>query len=236
MIKIIKSLPRLIKQRLRPQRYFSLNELDRKLEKYVDFDNGYYVELGANDGISQSNSLYFERHRGWRGVLVEPVLHNFMACRRNRSEKNSIYCAACVSFDYHEDFVRIAYSNLMTTPLSLVSDIANPREHAVLGRQFLRQEEEVVEFGAIAKPLNSLLLEANAPAIIDFLSLDVEGAELEVLQGIDHQVFCFKYILVECRDLSRLRLYLEEKGYSLIDKFSEHDYLFAAQEKSLDKE
>lgn len=226
---MIRSLFKLVRQRLFPQRYFSLNELDRKLEKYVDFDNGYFVELGANDGITQSNSLYFERQRGWHGLLVEPVLHNFIACRGNRSEKNSIHCAACVSFDYKGEFVRIAYSNLMTTPLSLASDIGDPREHAKRGQQFLRQEEAVVEFGAVAKPLNALLLESGAPAVIDFLSLDVEGAELEVLQGVDHQAFRFKYILVECRDLPRLSAYLEQQGYKLIDQFSQHDYLFASQ-------
>lgn len=226
---MIRSLFKFIRQRLQPQRYFSLNDLDRKLEKYVDYDSGYFVELGANDGITQSNSLYFERYRGWHGLLVEPVLHNFIACRRNRSKRNSIYCAACVSFNYQEEFVRIAYSNLMTTPLSLASDIKNPREHAKMGEQFLRQDEAVVEFGAVAKPLNTLLLESNAPSVIDFLSLDVEGVELEVLQGIDHKAFHFKYILVECRDLPGLSAYLEQQSYKLIDQFSQHDYLFASQ-------
>lgn len=41
--------------------YFGLNELDRKIEKYMDYDNGFYVELGANDGIRQSNTYYFEK-------------------------------------------------------------------------------------------------------------------------------------------------------------------------------
>ena len=50
--------------------YFSLNSLDKQLEKYVDYDNGFYVELGANDGVNQSNTLYFEMKRNWKGVLV----------------------------------------------------------------------------------------------------------------------------------------------------------------------
>ena len=44
---------------------FSLNQLDKKLEKFVNYNDGYYVELGANDGVSQSNSLYFETKRNW---------------------------------------------------------------------------------------------------------------------------------------------------------------------------
>jgi hypothetical protein len=45
--------------------YKGMNQLDKKIETYVDFDNGYFVELGANDGISQSNTYYFEKNRGW---------------------------------------------------------------------------------------------------------------------------------------------------------------------------
>jgi hypothetical protein len=79
--------------------YHSLSELDKQLEKYVDYDNGFYVELGANDGVTYSNSLYFETKRNWKGILVEPTPHNFLACKQNRSKKNHIYCNACVSFD-----------------------------------------------------------------------------------------------------------------------------------------
>ena len=215
-------------KRLLQGKYFSLNQLDRKLEKYVDYDNGSFVELGANDGVTQSNSLYFEKHRNWRGLLVEPTPQNFLKCRQNRSASNSIYCAACVSFDYDQEFVRIAYSNLMSTPVSLESDIQDPRAHAELGGRFLGSGETVFEFGAVARTLNSLLLDARAPRLIDFLSLDVEGAELEVLKGLDHQAFRFKYILVECRDLPRLGAYLENHGYRFAEKLSEQDYLFAS--------
>lgn len=218
-------------KRLVRGKYAGLNQLDRKLEKYVDYDNGYFVELGANDGVTQSNSLYFEKYRNWQGLLVEPTPQNFLKCRKNRSKRNFIYCAACVSFDYDREFVRIAYSNLMSTPVSLESDIPDPRAQAKLGGQFLSNDETVFEFGALARTLNSLLLDANAPKLIDFLSLDVEGAELVVLQGVDHQAFRFKYLLVECRNFPRLRAYLEEHSYRFIKKLSEQDYLFADTSK-----
>ena len=123
--------------------------------------------------------------------------------------------------------MRIAYSNLMSTPVELQSDIENPWAHAQSGTPFLGKREAVFEFGAVARTLNSLLLEAGAPAHIDFLSLDVEGAELEVLRGLDHQAFRFKYMLIECRDLPRLSAYLEQNGYRFVEKLSEHDCLFA---------
>lgn len=225
------SIKRLAKRLLRGK-YFSLNQLDRQLEKYVDYDNGYFVELGANDGVTQSNSLYFEKYRNWRGLLVEPTPQNFLKCRENRSSKDRIYCAACVSFDYSNEFVRIAYSNLMSTPISLESDIQDPRAHARLGDQFLSGGETVFEFGAVARTLNSLLVDAQAPRVVDFLSLDVEGAELEVLKGVDHQAFRFKFALVECRDFPRLNAYLESNGYRFVEKLSTQDYLFASQKSS----
>lgn len=227
MMHRIKSLAK----RLLQGRYFSLNQLDRKLERYVNYDDGYFVELGANDGVTQSNSLHFEKYRGWRGLLVEPTPHNFIKCRKNRAARSAVFCAACISFDYPQEFVRIAYSNLMSAPVSLESDIRDPRAHARLGSQFLGDGETVFEFGAVARTLNSLLLDAHAPRLIDFLSLDVEGAELEVLKGVDHQAFRFKYILVECRDFPRLSAYLADNGYCFVEQLSGQDYLFASVDK-----
>jgi hypothetical protein len=123
--------------------YFSINDLDKQLEKYVNYDNGFFVELGANDGISQSNSLYFEIKRGWRGVLVEPTPHNFLLCKEQRSTKNSIFCNACVSFDYKEKYVDIKYANLMSISQSLDLDLEDKDAHIQIGQNFLSDAEEV---------------------------------------------------------------------------------------------
>lgn len=206
--------------------YYSIHGLDQKIECYLPQENGFYVELGANDGISQSNTLYFERHKNWTGVLVEPTPHNYLKCLSHRSKDNYIACNACVSFDYKDHFVEILFSNLMTSSLGLESDIKDPISHANTGVQFLEEDERVFSFGAVAKTLNQILIEAKAPQKIDFLSLDVEGVEIEVLKGVDHSKFRFQYMCIECQDLEKLKSYLQQYDYELIEQLSHHDYLF----------
>lgn len=69
-----------------PRNYYGLNLLDKKLEHHIDFDNGIFVEVGANDGQTQSNTAYFARHRGWRGLLIEPIPELAARCRVARPE------------------------------------------------------------------------------------------------------------------------------------------------------
>lgn len=212
-------------------KYQGKDGLDRKMEQYLNFDGGTFVELGANDGFVQSNTFYFEKSRKWRGLLVEPAMNKYLECVSNRSAKNHIVCAACVSFDYKDPFVPIAYSDYMSAPMGLNSDIEDPEAHARKGEKYLGEHEKVFVFGARAVTLNQLMKEANMPRLIDFLSLDVEGAEMEVLLGVDHDAFRFRYMLIECRDFERLKSFLSGKGYRFVEQLSRHDYLFA-DEKS----
>ena len=206
--------------------YFGENNLDKRLEKYLDYDNGFYVELGANDGITFSNSLHFEIYRNWKGILVEPLPNQFVMCQKNRNERNKIFCNACVSFDYKDKYVDIKYADLMSISNNLNLDINNKKLHIQQGINSLSNNEITFDFGSVARTLNSILIESKAPKLIDLLSLDVEGAELDVLKGIDFRMFKFKYLLIEIRDLSRVKEFLENNNYVLEEKFSEIDFLF----------
>ena len=208
-------------------KYLAKDGIDKKMEKYLNYKNGYFVELGANEGIVQSNTYYFEKYKGWKGLLIEPSPNKYLECIANRSDKNSIYCAACVSFDYTKKFVELVYSDFMTTGLHVETDIGNPNEHAKKGEKYLKANESVFIFGAKAEQLNNLLIKSSAPNIIDFLSLDVEGAEIEVLKGVEHSRFRFKFLLIECRDFEKLNLYLTSNNYHFVEKLSHHDFLFA---------
>jgi FkbM family methyltransferase len=208
------------------RKYYGVDNLDQQLERYLDFQNGFFVELGANDGLNQSNTFYFEKFKGWKGVLVEPSPHNYLKLLTNRSSDNFMFCNACVSFDYKEEFVGMVYSNLMSTSLNVESDIPDPLLHAEIGLNFLEKTERVFTFGALATTLTDILLNSHAPQKIDLLSLDVEGAEMEVLKGIDHSRYRFKYMCIEVRNFEKMNDYLSENGYVFVEKLSKHDYLF----------
>jgi FkbM family methyltransferase len=216
-----------IKFRNRQGKYFGPNRLDEKLEKFMNYDGGYFVELGANDGKFASNTLFFEKYRGWNGVLVEPIPQKYLECLKNRSPRTSSFCNVCVSFDYHEKFVELLYSNSMTVSANLPNDLGDVSAHAALGKQFLLKHEEVFSFGSRAATLSSLLDKAGSPARMDLVSLDVEGVEIEVLKGLNHEQYRFKYLCIESRSIDQLVEYLEPFGYELIANLTHHDYLFS---------
>lgn len=218
--------------KLRITKYHAADEIDRKIEKYLDHRNGFYVELGAADGIGFSNTLYFELKKGWSGILIEPSPNNFLQCLVNRSKQNSFFCNACTSFEYGGKFVEMIYAHYMSAAIGLESDIEDPEQHALSGSRYLASpNERVFKYGAIARPLNELLIEAKAPKLIDFISLDVEGAEIEVLKGIDHDTYKFKLMCIETRSPDVLTKYLNQYGYIFQEKISHHDYIFLLREK-----
>ncbi len=74
--------------------------------------------------------------------------------------------------------------------------------------------------------MNDILLKSNAPRIIDFFSLDTEGAEFEVLNGIDFNRFKFRYLLIETNNFIKLKKFMLNKNYKYIKKFNDNDYFF----------
>ena len=221
-----KSLNRLVFLRSLFHKFHSLNEIDKELSRLLKNRDGFYVEIGANDGISFSNSLFFERKRGWSGVLVEPSFSTFKFLKNNRSSSNEFYNCACVSFDYKDEFIEFFYSNLMSTTVNSDQDLNKYSDHAKSGILYLARNEKFAKFRVPACTLESLLLSSKAPELMDFFSLDVEGNELEILKGLSHINYRFKYIVVETSDFTTISNYLLEKKYNFIKNLSPNDYLF----------
>lgn len=213
--------------RIAGQKFFGTENLDQKLLKYLDpLSPGYFVEIGANNGIAQSNTKHLELFHKWSGLLIEPWKPNFDRLKVTRSRRSSFANAACVSFAYPHEQVSLYYSNLLTIAEGLENEKSDVFGWAK-GAEFLIPEDgKVTKFTAPARTLNSLLDEANAPHIINLFSLDVEGAEIEVLKGVDFSRYCFKVICVESDALGPIEQFLENKGYKMEAQISFHDYVF----------
>jgi FkbM family methyltransferase len=208
MISILKKiLPTKFKTFLKKFRKFnSINNLDKKLLKYLNFKDGFYIECGANDGVNQSNTWYFEKILNWRGILIEPNIESFKNLKNNRSSKNIFKNVALVSEDFknkNEDIYLIE-NNLE----SKLTNAVNPLSQKVA-----------------TETLNNILKELNINKI-NFFSLDVEGYEEEVLKGLNLNIFDIDYILIETNNFDKINFMLKNCNYILQEKLSFHDYLF----------
>lgn len=211
----------------RPSSSFGLAGLDKLLIEAIDTSANYYVEIGANDGVQQSNTLALELFYGWNGLLIEPVDSTFQKLKKNRNgRRNHLLKAACVSEDFRSPSVDIIYSNLLSIGIGLDTDIDDPFEHADFGKRFLGPDDVVRVESVPAITMTRALELAKAPGKIGLLSLDVEGAELEVLKGVDFKKYYFDWIIVESRKVSRISEFLGKRGYVLLSQLSHHDYLF----------
>ena len=189
----------------------SAPELSKKIEELLSFENGYYVEIGANDGRSFSNTYVLEKTRNWSGMLIEPIMHKYFDSRNFRDlKRNKFIYGACVDFDYKEANVKMYFSNLMTT-----SELGHSKDWAEAGSNFLKADEEVLPFWATAIVLADVL-EREKVGRIDFLSIDVEGAELNVLKGIDFSKCEIDLILIETESHSESVSFLKKNGFEHI--------------------
>lgn len=201
----------------------ALNGLDLKVDAVLKKRGGFFIELGANDGVTQSNTLFFQERRGWTGVLIEPIPHRFMQCLAARGKRAKVRCCACVSADYERPMVEFEYADLMTASAELSNrDYASQRERAA--QHF--DNATAYRFAVEAKTLTQVLHECEAPASIDLLSLDVEGAEIEVLKGVDFDAFRIGAMLIETAHFDEIAAFLIPRGYRLHSQLSNHDYLF----------
>jgi FkbM family methyltransferase len=193
-----------------------LNQLDGKLAPYLDFNNGIFIEAGANDGVKQSNTYSLEALRSWKGILIEPVPHLFDECVKNR-KKSKVFNAALVSDDYTEDVVELTYADLMTI-VKAESGNENYSNQHIKKAKALQSLSKTYDFEAKAVTLNQVIEDSGFDRI-DFISLDIEGYEAEALKGLDLCKWKPKYILLEVRNIKEVQLALG-RNYKIIEELT----------------
>ncbi|MGK7922824.1 MAG: FkbM family methyltransferase [Trichodesmium sp.] len=178
------------------EKSFALNQLDLKLTRYLNWENGFFIEAGANDGISQSNTLYFEKYKNWQGILIEAIPELAEKCRINRS-KSVVENYALVPFDYDRDYIKMHYCNLMSFVDGAMKSEVEKEVHLRKGCQ-VQKINNSYEINVPATTLTGIF-DKYGVKNIDLFSLDVEGFELDVLQGIDFDRYQPKFMLIEVR-------------------------------------
>ncbi len=165
---------------------------------------GFFVEFGATNGIDLSNTHLLEKKFQWNGILAEPAKCWHEALKKNRSsyiEKN------CVWSNSSE---KIKFTEADIPELSTISNFDESDNHAAE-----RKNGKTYPVDTIS--LNELLAKYNAPASMDFLSIDTEGSEFKILSHFDYDRYTFKVICVEHNYTEmREKIYalLTQKGYS----------------------
>ncbi len=149
---------------------------DRLLaERFSHRRDGHYVEVGALDGEYLSNTYYFEKELGWRGVLVEPNPTQAALCRTHRPA--SIVAQFAAVAPGHEGTVTLG----VTEGDEGYSTLSPNRTYSrILSERDLVPTPVDVQ----ATTLDRILDDAGLPSI-DFMTIDVEGHELEALRGMD---------------------------------------------------
>ncbi len=142
-------------------------------------DKGFFVDVGANEPQEGSQSWHLE-NAGWEGILVEPQPDLAEKLRKMRAAK--VYEAACSSPDRagHRMRLHIAGPFSSFDPALVVTGV---------------RPQGTIEVAVWT--LDDILVEAHAPAPIDFLSIDVEGHELDVLRGFNLARWHPRLILLE---------------------------------------
>ena len=188
-----------------PPSYYSQHGEDYLLWHFFDYRrDGYFVDIGAHDGISLSNTKSFEDN-GWTGICVEPIPIVADACRKIRGH---VVQAACVAGMEKSVSLRVDRPGLWA---GIQTD-----EQAV-ARAYHERGSGEPDFQTIEVPaIRASELVSDQHRAIDFISLDVEGTEIEVLKGLDLRRIRPRLLLVEAlTDEARTSLddYVNQFGY-----------------------
>ncbi|XP_066939335.1 protein Star-like isoform X2 [Macrobrachium rosenbergii] len=158
-------------------------------------EDGFYIEVGASEGELFSNSLFFERRLGWRGLLIEPLKEIYDLLEKKNRKAYTINTA--LSTTPHASYV-----TFQPTPgFGTHSHLSNS--------------------GIIVKgiPLYSILRALDVK-VVDFMSLDIEAFEVKVLKTIPWDKVTFRLMCIEVAHIPEgvdyLTEYLTDKGYKFL--------------------
>ena len=199
------------------RKYNGYHNLDKQMLEFINYRNGFYIDCGANDGVNQSTTWFYEKQLNWRGILIEPIPKVFDELKKNRNKNNYFINCALVDQNFKNKTIEFNYNKNDT----LTGTVKN--------------KNYTEKISIKANTLDQVMDDINYKGKIDFFSLDVEGNEIEVLNGIDFNKHSIEYILIETDNFQKLENLLTKKNYKYLKRLSNYkffdkpdygDYLF----------
>lgn len=174
------------------------NQVDRILQHFNNKKNGFFIEAGAWDGEQLSNTIFLETQLGWTGLLVEPNKGAFDLLVTKK--RNSYSINSCLATRGYAEKVKFDTANL----LGKIAIDDDPNKEAKENDILYFENSPEFQHKEIARetvtvqcfPLYSILLALGNPRV-DFLSLDIEGSEMDVLRTIPFDKIDIELLLIE---------------------------------------
>lgn len=170
-------------------KYYAAHGIDQYIKEtfFLNKNNGYFVDIGAHNGVDINNTYYFE-NEGWNGICFEPIPEIFKQLEQNRKCK-SVNKAISDNEGISQFFLIEGYSDMLS---GLVDKY--PQEHiARINREIEYYNQEYNYIDVICSTFDKEVTETN----INLLSIDTEGAELTILKNIDFTKYNVDIMIVE---------------------------------------
>jgi FkbM family methyltransferase len=175
--------------------------------------NGFLVDVGAADGYRYSNSYSLINDYNWGGMLIEPHPDFVQRTETLYAEKPKIKICAYAIGSTEEIRQLYMYGRDKHAQISTLSNRFKERAVQIHGDKYLSP------INVKCKPLNSVLREYDCPIDIDFISIDCEGLDMEVLQSMDWNRYHVRLVCVEhSMPKSDLHSYMNSIGYTFFDE------------------
>jgi FkbM family methyltransferase len=175
--------------------------------------DGFFLDVGSGDGITHSNTYTLEQ-KGWTGICIDPFPTN-MERRRCQLFKEVVYSERGKRVLFHKAGEVGGVADKLDTWKSIA------------------EQSPAVEL--ITVTLGDILHRAKAPSYIHFMSLDIEGAELEALQGLPFDEYTFGALAIEHnyegRKRNDIQAFLEARGYVRVRTWMQDDFFLLVPAK-----
>lgn len=169
----------------------------------TDSSDRFYVEFGASDGITYSNSYILERHFGWSGILAEPGKNWHESLLKNRK---AILSKDCVWKSTGEI---LQFAESKNGEYSTIRDYISKDSHSLA-----RKDSKIYEVKTLS--LDDLLSRHGAPKHINYMSIDTEGSEYEILSNFDIKKYKIDFLSIEHNHTANRKLiheFMSENGF-----------------------